>query len=555
MTTVNVFLLGLGESSAQPFQLGAFKSLDDLLAAVVKRFNILAEKADTALYQGSKKLQHLQEIKDGPLGVAIGGHGVRDPQGPAGIPFFGNYFDIYPDHVGNYRRLFETYGGVIKVHNNGRTFYLTNDPEVARLVFRDGDYFTKAPSSPGHPLHGIEDPSALFLCDTEAPAWKEAHKFLPPSMSPKAMRHHLPIITAAVTASFNVLDQTEDLGQAFNVFKYAGKLASQVSAKMVLGVDLHQFDCVDSPLHRMMALVERAVLLNTRLQVRGKLYSYLPFGDPAQLRQSLKEVYGYIDQAILDCDRDNVTDLPLQAAAVESTCLVDYMLRATDGSGKKMTSRNVRGNVLVLLGAGFITSSAFLSWLIYSLVAYQGMQERLLLELVDHGAAPGKQWTYEEIHALPFLDAFVKETQRVHSPSFQPARNTRQDVVLPGGYRLPKGAVIIPSLPHLHTNPDHWSDPYRFDPDRWSTDRVRGRHRSAYVPFAAGARGCIGFNAALLEAKVAVAELVYRYAFFDASEAAIEYDPEFNNIRPSNFYAKVVRRTSWPAPSALGMSV
>lgn len=212
------------------------------------------------------------------MSVVVSGRGIKDPQGPTGIPFFGNYFDIYPDHVGNYRRLFETYGGVIKVQNVGRTFYLTNDPEVAKLAFRDGEYFTKAPTSPGHPLHGIEDPSALFLCDTESPAWKEAHKFLPPSMSPKAMRHHLPSIIDAVTSSFNVLDQTETLSKAFNVFKYAGKLASQVSAKLVLGVDLNHFDSLDTPLHRMMELIERAVMLNTRLQVRGKLYSYLPFG-------------------------------------------------------------------------------------------------------------------------------------------------------------------------------------------------------------------------------------------------------------------------------------
>ncbi|KAH7028648.1 cytochrome P450 82A2 [Macrophomina phaseolina] len=552
MASINVSLLGLGDSSSQSFQLGAYKTFEDFHNAVSKRYNILADK-DVALYQRSKKLHHLDEIEEGPVSVVVSGRGIKDPQGPTGIPFFGNYFDIYPDHVGNYRRLFETYGGVIKVQNVGRTFYLTNDPEVAKLAFRDGEYFTKAPTSPGHPLHGIEDPSALFLCDTESPAWKEAHKFLPPSMSPKAMRHHLPSIIDAVTSSFNVLDQTETLGKAFNVFKYAGKLASQVSAKLVLGVDLNHFDSLDTPLHRMMELIERAVMLNTRLQVRGKLYSYLPFGDPALLRQSLREVYGYIDQAILDCDRDDVTDLPLQTAAIKSTCLIDYMLRATDGSGKKMTSRYVRGNVLVLLGAGFITSSAFLSWLIYSLVVYPGMQDRLLQELIDHGAAADKQWTYEELQALPFLDAFVKETQRVHSPSFQPARNARQEVILPGGYRLPAGAILIPSLPHLHTNPAHWDDPYRFDPDRWTTARVKERHRSAYVPFAAGARGCIGFNAALLEAKVAVAELVYRYAFADASEEAIEYDPEFNNIRPSNFYATVVRRTSWPEPN-LGAS-
>ncbi|KAG9186001.1 hypothetical protein G6011_02557 [Alternaria panax] len=513
-----------------------------MASITVSLLGISESLTDVSLYQNSRKLYLLDEVKEGPVSVVVSGRKVRDPQGPAGIPFFGNYFDVYPDHVGNYRRLFDTYGRVIKVQNIGRTFYVTDDPEVAKLAFRDGEYFTKAPTSPGHPLHGIEDPNALFLCDTESAAWKEVHKFLPPSMSPKAMRHHLPSIIDAITSSFNILDQTESLGQAFNVFKYASKLASKISAKLVLGVDLNHFDSLDTPLHPMMELIERAVKLNTRLQVRGKWYSHLPFGDPALLRQSLKEAYGYIDQAILDCAREDATNLSLQVAATDSTCLVDYLLRATDGSGKTMTRRYVRGNVLVLLGAGFITSSAFLSWLIYSFTIYPGVQERLLQELVDHGAAADKHWTYEELQALPYLDAFVKETQRLHSPSFQPARNARQDVILPGGYRLPAGAILIPSLPHLHTNSDHWDDPYRFDPDRWTTTRVKERHRSAYVPFAAGARGCIGFNAALLEAKVSVAELVYRYAFADASEEAVEYDPEFNNIRPSNFYVTVVKR-------------
>ncbi|KAL6150355.1 hypothetical protein ACJBU6_10652 [Exserohilum turcicum] len=529
MLYITVSLLGVSNSWSQSFRLEDYKTFESLHAAILTRFNIL--------------------ITEVPVIILVNNRRIRDPQGPTGVPFFGNYFDIYPDHVGNYRRLFGTYGQVIKVRNIGRDFYLTNDPEVAKLAFRDGEYFTKAPTSPNHPLHGIEDPTALFLCDTESPAWKEAHKFLPPSMSPRAMRHHLPSIVDAVTSSFKVLDQTETLGQAFNVFKYTCKLASQVSAKLVLGVDLNQFDSLDTPLHRMMELIERAVKLNTRLQVRGKLYSYLPFGDSALLRQSLKEAYGYIDQAIQDCIGEDTTNLPLQVAATDSTCLVDYLLRATDGSGKKMTSRYIRGNVLVLLGAGFITSSAFLSWLIYSFTIYPGVQERLLQELIDHGGAVDKHWKYEELQALTFLDAFVKETQRLHSPSFQPARNTRQDIILPGAYRLPAGAILIPSLPHLHTNPAHWDDPYCFNPDRWTTASVKERHRSAYVPFAAGARGCIGFNAALLEAKVTVAELVYRYAFTDASEEAVEYDPEFNNIRPSNFYALAVKRTSWPAPN------
>ena len=123
---------------------------------------------------------------------------------------------------------------------------------------------------------------------------------------------------------------------------------------------------------------------------------------------------------------------------------------------------------------------------------------------------------FRVIQAMPFLDAFVKKTQRMHSPSFH--------VVLPGGWALPQGSILIPSIPHLHRHAAYWENANRFDADRWATEGVSNRHRSVYVPFAAGARGCIGFNVALHEVKVALAELVYRYEFVNATDEAIEYD-------------------------------
>ena len=61
--------------------------------------------------------------------------------------------------------------------------------------------------------------------------------------------------------------------------------------------------------------------------------------------------------------------------------------------------------------------------------------------------------------------------------------------------------------------------------------------------------GCIGFNVALQEVKVALAELTYRYCFVNATDEAIEYDPDFIVIRPVNFYARAIRRTHWPSRS------
>lgn len=71
-------------------------------------------------------------------------------------------------------------------------------------------------------------------------------------------------------------------------------------------------------------------------------------------------------------------------------------------------------------------------------------------------------------HGLPYLDSFVRETQRLHNASFQPGRTTKTDVVLPGGCRC-RRTVVVPALDAIHTNPSVWRDAFRFDPDRWNT--------------------------------------------------------------------------------------
>jgi cytochrome P450 len=108
---------------------------------------------------------------------------------------------------------------------------------------------------------------------------------------------------------------------------------------------------------------------------------------------------------------------------------------------------------------------------------------------------------------------------------------------------------VIPTFPSIHRHKDHWENPDRFDPDRWAAGG-QGRHRLAYTPFAAGPRGCIGFNVAKLEAKLALAKLVYRYHFEDATTEPMQYDPEFLVIRPLNCYVRARKRTSWPVPQA-----
>jgi cytochrome P450 len=180
---------------------------------------------------------------------------------------------------------------------------------------------------------------------------------------------------------------------------------------------------------------------------------------------------------------------------------------------------------------------------------YEGNQDRLLQELVDAGVSENTKWTPELSDGLVFLDKFVKETQRLHNPAFQPGRTAKVDCITPGGYKLAAGSVVICALHAIHNNPKIWSNPERFEPDRWGTEEVANRPKNSYMPFATGPRGCIGFNFALGEVKVLLPELVYRYEFTKEGEEAVTYDPEFQLIRPMNLYVWARKRTSWPERS------
>ncbi|RHZ68426.1 hypothetical protein CDV55_105303 [Aspergillus turcosus] len=125
--------------------------------------------------------------------------------------------------------------------------------------------------------------------------------------------------------------------------------------------------------------------------------------------------------------------------------MVDYAIRATDNKGEKLPKTSLMQALVVATGAGFTTTSSLLSWLIYGIVTYPGVQEKLLQELIDNGIDADTQLTADLTDRLTFIDKFIKETHRRHNPPYQPAR---------------------------------------FDPARWDTEEVKNRHKAADMPFA-----------------------------------------------------------------------
>ncbi|KAB8217542.1 cytochrome P450 [Aspergillus novoparasiticus] len=544
------YLSGEPSSTAREIELESTLDYDGLRHLIAAHFAIV-EPNGIGFQSQDAILSDVAEVlaNEDPISITIDGKSVREIPGPKGLPIVGNFFEIYPDHLGNHQRLFEQYGPIIKTTNMGRTVYQTNDPQLSSIIFSETDFFTKKINA-AHPLHAIKNQQAgVFLGDTDTPEWRAAHKFLPPALGPKAVRHYAPTMQQTVEDAFKVFDHFDENGEAWNVYQYMLKLGSQAVGKLVLGIDFNHFSSPDAPPHELIQIIAESLSLNKKVTARGDWYAKLPFGDPQRLRNIRYRIFDIVNQSIQNASRNGVEDLPLQDAALKASNMIDYAVRATDNKGEKLPKTSLIQSLVVATGAGFTTTSSLLSWLIYSLVTYPGVQDRLLQELIDNDITEDTQITADLTDRLTFMDKLIKETQRRHNPSYQPARTAKVDMILPGGYKLPGESVVVGALHHLHNNPEVWSNPARFDPDRWDTEEVKNRHKAAYIPFATGPRMCIGFNFALQEVKVFLPKLVYRYKFMKENDGPIEYDPMFQLIRPNNLYVRAERRVKWPPKS------
>ena len=105
----------------------------------------------------------------------------------------------------------------------------------------------------------------------------------------------------------------------------------------------------------------------------------------------------------------------------------------------------------------------------------------------------------------------MNESIRMVTPVQWAMRQTVRDTDLLG-YYLPKGTNVIAYPGMNHRLPEIWTDPEKFDPDRFAEPRnEHKKHRYAFTPFGGGAHKCIGMVFGQLEIKTIMHRLLRKY--------------------------------------------
>jgi cytochrome P450 len=135
----------------------------------------------------------------------------------------------------------------------------------------------------------------------------------------------------------------------------------------------------------------------------------------------------------------------------------------------------------------------------------------------------------------------IKEALRLYPPAWFLGREALRPARL-GAYEVPAGAQIWIFTWAIHRSARWYDAPATFRPERWTTAFERSLPKTAYLPFGAGPRVCIGGRFALLEAAIALSSMLSTFDFsLDVAEP--EFLPSVT-LRPRGpLWARVAPRS------------
>ncbi|KAG7090507.1 hypothetical protein E1B28_009620 [Marasmius oreades] len=198
----------------------------------------------------------------------------------------------------------------------------------------------------------------------------------------------------------------------------------------------------------------------------------------------------------------------------------DLWYHLTDEAGHekvKPTMEIVASDSTLAMVAGSDTTATAMANLFWCLLSHPECYEKLRGE-VDREYPQGMDPlldTSRQVN-MKYLNGCLNEALRLLPPV--PSNGGRLVPYGSGGKMIcgryiPEGTQVY--VPHysVHRNPENFSRPDEFLPERW-LDSESGAHRiDAFIPFSAGPMNCVGRNLARLEMMMAVTTLIQKFDF------------------------------------------
>ncbi|OKJ92951.1 cytochrome P450 [Amycolatopsis sp. CB00013] len=388
------------------------------------------------------------------------------------------------------------HGDVVKVSLGPlQTYFLTNPELIHRVLVTNGSSFgTGIMFREFRPYVG----NGLALSD--GPFHRRQRKLMLPAFDRKHLRRYAEIWVRATIA----LTESWRPGEVRRIDADMQALAMTNVGETLFGTELGEAAIREA--RRSIPLV---IQLGMYRVLSPGLVEKLPLPFNRRFDEAITRMKAVVHELMAGRDADT-----------DHGDLLSTLLLARDAeTGERMTREQVHDEVMTLLTAGTETTALILAWACHELGRHPGVADRLRAE-VDQ-VLGGRPATFDDLPALAYTGQVVSEVLRMYSLWIL-MRRTEQEIDL-GPVRLRPGDEVMFSPLALHTDPRYWDHPAVFDPDRWSTDRVRSLPPGVFIPFGNGIRHCVGRLFARAEVVIGLATIFARWRLEPTGPVRVRY--------------------------------
>ncbi|KAJ3823087.1 cytochrome P450 [Lentinula raphanica] len=509
--------------------------------------------------------------------VTMGLNNIPGPPSPSW--FKGNFQQVFnPDAWVFHENLAKKYGSSARLHGpyGAQTLYTCDSKAMHTILVRDQDMFEEDDGF-------IEGNLIIFgdgLISTLGHRHRKQRKMLQPVFSAAHMKEMIPAFHEVSEKLKDALTKrlhNHSPIQEVDILSWMGRTALELMGQAGLGYSFDPLTDEDSA-HPYSKVIKELLRVPstpmkddpqltqndfsptmTRLQFwqfnvlpyiswigtpsyRRLIVNLLPWRDLHHLRDMVDYMY-HVAQTIYEGKKralemgDEAVVLQVGGGKDVVSVLMKENMRASAQDRLEDTEviSQLRNYCSTLIFAAMDTTSSAMAHLLHLLAQHCDVQEKLRQELMEAKRQnDGRNFSYEELNSLSYLDAVCRETLRLHSPASIVTRRACQDTVVPlhqsvtgiDGTEMhevvvPKNASVIVSIYNANRNPDLWGeDAHEWKPERWLSPlpkalveaRIPGVY-SHLMTFIGGSRSCIGFKFSQLEMKVVISTLIEHFRF------------------------------------------
>ncbi len=403
-----------------------------------------------------------ETIKGGPAPGAL-----DHIPGTMGLPIFGNTFAFLKDPFAFHRERQELYGSVYKFSVFGGQTVALHGADALEYVLMDRN--RNFSSKHGWRVLQQLFPNGLMLRDFED---HRAHRrIMQMAFKPQPMRDYMLHLNKGIARSMTAWQPA----QRFEFYPAIKDLTLELGASVFLGLEMG----------------DEAAKLNQAFmdEVAASVAVLRRPWPGTQMRRGVKA-----RAFLLDYFRDLI---PARRDG-DGEDMFTQFCKATSEDGAFFTDDEIVDHLNFLLMAAHDTTTSALTTMIWALAQYPDWQDAVRAEVLS---VDSDQLDYDALESLELTERMLKEALRFRPPVPFLPRYAEQPFEF-GGYEIPGDTSVTVSPGLVAMDPEWWTEPTRFDPDRFSDNRAEDRgHRFAWTPFGGGAHKCIGMHFAIMQVR------------------------------------------------------